>query len=97
MRIFLAMDYAVNLISGYSCRSGWQKALEDNSKGDEGDSPVGRIVTIFGHPLLNEHRVFLHNGVANRVVLQNWTQYLASTDHRKHQSCNCLFEKVKSA
>ena len=34
----------------------------------------GRIVTIFGHPLLNEQRVFLHNGVADRVVHQNLTQ-----------------------
>ena len=75
MRLFLAMDYTVNLVSGYSCRSGWRKkaALEDKSKSDE-DSPIGRIVTIFGQPLLNEHRVFLHNSVAYREVQQNLTQ-----------------------
>ena len=66
------MDYAVNLISGYSCRSGWRrKKIEDKSK----DSPpMGSIVTIFGHPLLNEERVFLHNSAACRVVQQDLTQ-----------------------
>ena len=72
VRLFLAVDYAVNLVSGYSYRNGWRKkiaALEDKS-----NKSFGRIVTIFGHPLLNEQRVFLHTGVANRVVHQNLTQ-----------------------
>ena len=70
MKLFLAMDYTVNLISGYSCRSGWRKKIEDKSE----DSPMGSIVTIFGHPLLREERVFLHNSSACRVVQQDLTQ-----------------------
>ena len=69
VRLFLAMDYTVNLLSGYSCRSGWKRAAAIEDKRD-GDAPIGRVVTTFGHPLLDENRVFLHNSVACRLVRQ---------------------------
>ena len=75
VRLFLAVDYTVGLVSGYSCRGGWKRrpaAIEDKRGGE--DAPVGRIVTTFGHPLLDENRVFLHNSVACRLVRQDVTR-----------------------
>ena len=74
VRLFLAVDYAVNLVSGYSYRNGWRKKKTAAALEDKSNKSFGRIVTIFGHPLLDEQRVFLHTAEANRVVHQNLTQ-----------------------
>ena len=72
VRLFLGLDYALRIVSGYSYRNGWQQKIQrkaiEHEQSDE-ENPAGRSVTIFGHPLLCEASLYLHNGTVYKSQL----------------------------
>jgi hypothetical protein len=70
VRLFLGLDYAVNIISGYSYRTGWHDSKENN----------GRVVTTFGHPLLNEARFYIYYCSAHLKQIESTRLKIRSID-----------------